>query len=180
MKNRHMQQFVIDYLCGNVLEDDTIIDATAGNGNDTLLLARLASFVFGFDIQKEALDNTKSLLEESGIENFKLILDSHENILNYVSSFKGVVFNLGYLPKGDKKITTKSSTTVKTLKNLTAQMKKDNFIIMTCYRGHEEGLIEANEVLDFVKSLDDSFTILKYEHINRQTTPFVLVIEKTK
>lgn len=59
-------------------------------------------------------------------------------------------------------------------------MKKDNFIIMTCYRGHEEGLIEANEVLDFVKSLDDSFTILKYEHINRQTTPFVLVIEKTK
>lgn len=75
MKNRHMQQFVIDYLCGNVLEDDTIIDATAGNGNDTLLLARLASFVFGFDIQKEALDNTKSLLEESGIDNFKLILE---------------------------------------------------------------------------------------------------------
>ncbi len=64
MNAKHMQQFVIDYLCGNVLESDTVVDATVGNGNDTLLLARLASFVYGFDIQKEAINNTDSLLKK--------------------------------------------------------------------------------------------------------------------
>ena len=86
-------------------------------------------FCFGFDIQKEALDNTKSLLEESGIDNFKLILDSHENILNYVSSFKGVVFNLGYLPKGDKRLLLNLLLPLKLLKNLTAQMKKITLLL---------------------------------------------------
>ncbi len=57
-------------------------------------------------------------------------------------------------------------------------MKKDSFIIMTCYQGHKEGLKEAKAVLKFVKSLDESFTILKYEHINNKIAPFVLVIEK--
>lgn len=176
--NRYMHQFVIDYLCGNVTEEDTVVDATVGNGNDTLLLARLASFVFGFDIQKEAIKETDSLLKMSGIDNYKLILDSHENILNHVKEFKGVVFNLGYLPKGNKKITTTASTTVAALKNLTAQMKKGNFILLTCYRGHEAGLIEANAVLEFIKSLDESFSVLKYEHINKPEAPFVVVIEK--
>lgn len=160
--NRYMHNFVVDYLCGNVTEEDTIVDATVGNGNDTLLLSRLASFVFGFDIQKEAIDHTDSLLKVSGIDNYKLILDSHENILNHVKNFKGVVFNLGYLPGGDKTITTKASTTVKTLKRLTKHLKQGSFIILTCYRGHNEGLKESNKVLDFVNTLDESFTVLKY------------------
>lgn len=176
--NRYMHQFVIDYLCGNVTDEDTVVDATVGNGNDTLLLARLASFVFGFDIQAEAIKETDSLLKISGIDNYKLILDSHENILNHVKKFKGVVFNLGYLPRSNKKVTTKASTTITALKKLTTHLKKDNFILLTCYRGHKEGLVESEAVLEFVNALDETFNVLKYEHINKPTTPFVVVIEK--
>ncbi len=175
---RNMHNFVVDYLCGNVTEEDVIVDATVGNGNDTLLLARLASFVFGFDIQTEAIKETDSLLKISDIDNYKLILDSHENILNYVKDFKGVIFNLGYLPKSDKTITTKASTTIKALEKLTNHMKKNTFILLTCYQGHEEGLVESRAVLDFINSLDNSFNVLKYEHINKPKAPFVVVIEK--
>ena len=46
-------------------EAKIIVDATAGNGNDTLFLAQNAlnnAQIYAFDIQKEAIENTKALL----------------------------------------------------------------------------------------------------------------------
>lgn len=179
MRKKHISDFVKEYLVKNVSKTDIIIDATIGNGHDTLFVSNLAEFVCGFDIQEPALTNTENLLKENNIKNYKLFLKSHEYILDYVKDFKGVIFNLGYLPNSDKTITTTTLTTVNTLKSLTEFLKSDMFIIITCYINHEEGLIEADEVLKYTTNLDSSFSVLKYEKINSlNKAPFVVVIEK--
>lgn len=174
-----MMSFVKSYLKDHVTKKDICIDATTGNGYDTLTLCQLSKFVYGFDIQEKALHNTDALLKENALSNYKLLLDSHENIVRYNIRFKGVVFNLGYLPHSDKTITTTKETTLNTLISLIPNMTKDQFIIITCYP-HKEGLIESEGILEYVKTLDDSFLILKYDTLSKNKTPFVLVIEKKK
>ncbi|MFA5720244.1 MAG: class I SAM-dependent methyltransferase [Acholeplasmataceae bacterium] len=177
---KHMKQFVSHYLLDHLNKEDIVVDATIGNGNDTLFLSEISKFVYGFDIQQEAIDKTKSYLKSFKIKNFKLILDSHENILTYIKDFKGVVFNLGYLPNADKSITTTKESTINTLKRLTDHLNEESFIIMTCYPGHDEGFIEALAIKDFIKELNDSFNVLTYEFINKPKAPFVVVIEKKR
>lgn len=179
MRKKHIQQFVNTYLKENINKNDITIDATIGNGNDTLFLANISKFVYGFDIQKEAHINTNKLLIENNIKNYKLIFDSHENILNYQKDFKCVVFNLGYLPRSDKSITTTKDSTINTLKTLTNHLKKGQFLIITCYPAHEEGKSESKAVIDFVSILDNSFSVLQYGFINSKgRPPFVILIEK--
>ncbi len=179
MFKAHMRIFVENYLKNNIKKTDIAVDATIGNGNDTLLLTNLASFVYGFDIQEVAIANTNNLLKKHNKNNYRLILDSFENIFTYIKDFKGIVFNLGYLPKGCKTITTTADITVKTLNLITSKMIKDQFIILTCYPNHQEGFIESHQVLGFVKNLNQSFKVLKYKILNNPNKPpFVIVIEK--
>jgi|SRR5690554_4771748 len=179
MRKKHIQEFVNNYLNKNINKTDITIDATIGNGNDTLFLANISKFVYGFDIQKEAHINTDNLLRENNIKNYKLIFDSHENILNYEKEFKCVVFNLGYLPRSDKSITTTKDSTIRTLNRLTNSLKKGQFIIITCYPAHEEGKVESKALLDFASNLDKSFSVLQYGFINSKgKPPFVILIEK--
>jgi hypothetical protein len=61
-----------------------VVDATAGNGNDTLFLAGLvgpAGLVLAFDIQPEALEKTRVALEKANLATrVRLFLTGHENI----------------------------------------------------------------------------------------------------
>ncbi|HHX51249.1 MAG TPA: methyltransferase domain-containing protein, partial [Clostridia bacterium] len=93
------------------------VDATAGNGRDTLFLARLVGKtgkIYAFDIQEEALRKTRLLLETHGaFAQVRLIKDSHENLGTYIDEPVTVImFNLGYLPGGNKKIVTRPETTL--------------------------------------------------------------------
>ena len=85
-----------------VTDGNIVLDMTMGNGNDTLYLAKKVGEkgrVYAFDIQGEAIKNTKKLIDENGINNAVLINDSHGNVLNYVSDkVDFAVYNLGYLP----------------------------------------------------------------------------------
>ena len=46
-------------------KNSIVVDATAGNGNDTLFLAKTpAKKVFAFDVQNKAITNTNDLLEK--------------------------------------------------------------------------------------------------------------------
>jgi tRNA A58 N-methylase Trm61 len=60
------------------------VDATAGNGNDTLFLAGLvgtSGLVLAFDIQPEALEKTRAVLENAKLAaRVRLFLTGHENI----------------------------------------------------------------------------------------------------
>lgn len=93
------------------------IDMTCGNGFDTVFLASISGKVYAFDIQDEAIKNTKDKVKE--FNNVVLVHDSHDNVLDYVSEkVKGVIYNLGYLPSGDKNVATKKETTISSLEKV--------------------------------------------------------------
>ena len=111
--------FVQELLKTHVVQGDTVIDATVGNGNDTVLLASLVGSsgkVYGFDVQEAAIQTTKEKLILTGLfPQTELILDGHENLDLYVnkdSKISAITFNLGYLPKSDKSIITTPKTTL--------------------------------------------------------------------
>lgn len=156
-------------------EGDRVIDATAGNGRDTLFLARSvgpSGFVFAFDIQACALEKTKTmLLEKAAFEPVNLILDGHENMLKHVpqswhKKVKAILFNLGYLPKGDKAITTCAQNTLKALEVSLKLLHPTGVLSIVAYPGHEEGKREAIVIEQWVKSLSNTFDVLtlKNEH----------------
>ena len=94
-------------------QGDFAVDATMGNGNDTVFLARLVGKegqVHAFDVQDQALANTRKKLEEAGLS-AHLHLEGHENVEKYLHhDLKAAIFNLGYLPSGinNHRITTQS------------------------------------------------------------------------
>lgn len=178
-KNRLLEQ-AHAILSSLITLSDVIVDATMGNGHDTLFLASISKEVYAFDIQKEALDQTLEKVKD--MHHVHLIHDSHEHILNYVSNFKGVIFNLGYLPKGDQKITTMHDTTIKTLRLLLPKLPKDGFIQIVLYPGHDEGMNEHYAVQDFIKTLNPHHYQIIQSHflIEEKKPPYLIMIYKTK
>jgi tRNA G37 N-methylase Trm5 len=168
-----------------IREGDVVVDATAGNGHDTLFLAKLVGIrgkVYAFDIQEEALRKTGSLLEENGcLAQVELIHDGHENIGKYVKEqVRCVMYNLGYLPGGDKSIITQGTTTISSLEQATHLLSKEGVISLMVYSGHPGGLSEAEEVENFVKSLTSPpWHVLKWQKINgTQRGPYLIVLYK--
>ncbi len=78
------------FITEQVQPGDICIDATMGNGNDTLLLSSFCKetgHVFAFDIQEQALDHTRQRLMDADVtQNYTLLLESHTNIEHYVRS----------------------------------------------------------------------------------------------
>ncbi|MDL2292451.1 class I SAM-dependent methyltransferase [Acholeplasma sp. OttesenSCG-928-E16] len=161
-----------------ITDKDIIVDATCGNGNDTYFLASISKWVYSFDIQENALTNAKLLCQS--FDNITYILDSHENIFKYLDKAKGYCFNLGYLPNGNKDITTKEKSTIIALKRIINKLEVGDFIIITFY-SHEEGKKEASAVLDLLKNLDlRNYDILKTSlEFKKNTPPFFYFILKT-
>lgn len=164
---------------------DTVIDATCGNGHDSLLLSNLSGKsgkVYCFDISPAAIENTKKRLDmQSSFKNYVLICDSHENMDKYVEDkIKAVVFNLGYLPGGDHSIITKPASTIAALKKAMDMLLPGGVIIMTVYYGHDGGKIEKEEVIDYTRGIDShKYTVIKTEYINQANCPPILItIEK--
>ena len=104
-----------DFLAEVVTKEDIVVDATMGNGHDTLFLAKLAKQVYAFDIQEQAVVKTRARLEEAGVDNAQLILAGHETVDAYVDEVKAAIFNLGYLPSADKSVITQPQTTLQAL-----------------------------------------------------------------
>lgn len=165
-----------------VVEGDKVIDATAGNGHDTLFLAQLAGNtgkVYAFDIQEDAIRATRERVKDSG--NVDVILDSHAKINQYVTEeIAAAVFNLGYLPKGDHSIITKSATTLAAVSQCLDLLKPYGIVAIVIYSGHEGGSEERDSVMDFVSQLPQTkFDVMKYQFINQQhSPPFLVAIEK--
>ena len=167
---------------------DILIDATCGNGNDTLFLSRLINsdgHVYAFDIQEEAINSSRKRLAEEEIKNVTLILDSHTNINTYLNEklsgkVGGAIFNLGYLPRSDKKVITQPETTIEAINNIFPYLKTGGRIVLVVYYGHDGGVYEKNELLKFVQELDrHHYSAIQYQFINQHNTPpFVIAIEK--
>jgi len=168
-----------------VKEGMVVVDATVGNGKDTLKLAQKVGElgkVYGFDIQKLAIDNTTTLLKENGIYNrVDLIHDSHVNISNYITNkIDFAIFNLGYLPKGDHSIITKPESTIEAIKSILSFLHINGILIVVSYYGHKGGIKEKNEIENYFKILDQKkFTVVKMDFLNQiNNPPIIFCIEK--
>ena len=88
-----------------------------------------------------------------------MIHDGHENILNDIPSdiignVDAAIFNLGYLPKGDKSIVTKPETTIQAIESIFKLLSTEGIIVLVIYHGHEEGQIERDELLKYLENFD--------------------------
>ena len=165
-----------------VTDEDIVVDATMGNGHDTLFLARLAKKVYAFDIQEQAIEQTTKRLAEAKLDNVELLLTGHENVAQYVESIKAAIFNLGYLPSADKTVITQPHTTIQALEKLCQHLVAGGRIAVMIYYGHAGGDVERDAVLDFVSQLpQQEFTVALYKTINQiNQPPFLVMIEKLK
>ena len=145
-----------------VTQDSTVIDATCGNGHDTLALAQMnPAKLYAFDIQENAIRATAALLEANGYGKsiadglFVLQCAAHESMNQYVDCpVTAVLFNLGYLPGGDKEITTKTTSTLKAVQSAMELLETDGVICITMYSGHPAGKEEKTALLDFAETLE--------------------------
>lgn len=168
--------------------DSVVVDATMGNGHDTLFLAQLVGSkgrVYSFDIQEAALNMTSERLQEASpdLENHvTLIHDSHEKVLSYVlEPIDAAMFNLGYLPGGDHQIVTREKTSINALKGVLQLLKKGGLVTLMIYYGHEGGIKEKDALLNFVSALPaKDYIVIKNEYINRSNNPPIIVMIEKK
>ncbi|MFV9509768.1 class I SAM-dependent methyltransferase [Tepidibacillus sp. LV47] len=167
-----------------VKKGDIVVDATCGNGFDTVFLAELVGEtgkVYGFDIQEQAIIKTKNRLKEKNLlDRVHCIQESHEEIKKWVKhKVKAAMFNLGYLPGSDKTIVTKGETTIKAIEALIHLLTDDGIIVLIVYTGHDQRQ-EANIVETFLKSFSQKeYTVMKLQYINQiNHAPYLIAIEK--
>lgn len=152
-----------DWISGALGTGAIAIDATVGNGYDTLFLAHAvgpSGQVIGFDVQKAALKNASELLRFTGmLDRVRLVLGCHSGIEDYLRNGRPVqaaMFNLGYLPRGDRSIVTRPATTLAALDGLLRHLSTAGRVTILSYRGHRTGPEEYEEVkryLDSAKNL---------------------------
>lgn len=169
----------------HIKPDSICVDGTMGNGYDTSFMRSFLTgngFIYAFDIQKQALEETQRKLElENQFSKVQLIHDGHENIDQYIQGpLDLVVYNLGYLPKGDKAITTTDDKSLESLKKAMKLLKKNGLIIMTVYPGHEAGKVELEVISNFLKTVSQkTYGVMRvdfYNYVNNP--PVVFLIER--
>lgn len=162
----------------HIQEGSLCIDATMGNGNDTQFLCAQTGArgkVIAFDIQPDALEHTKErLIQALPYCNYQLILDSHEHMDTYVQpeSADCITFNLGYLPGGDHKLSTKPQSTLSALEKSLTLLKKDGLLSICIYSGGDTGFAERDAVLVWLRTLDPrKYLVLLTQYYNRPNNP---------
>lgn len=167
---------VHEFLRQNVRPGALCIDATAGKGRDTALLCRLAGregTVLAFDIQTEAVEQTKALLEKEGLT-AAVIQDSHANMEQYAleGTVDAIVFNFGRLPGGDPKIFTRAESSIAAIDAGLRLLKPGGVMAIALYYGKENGYAERDAILSHVRTLDDKcFSVLSCDWANRKNDP---------
>ncbi len=141
-------------------EGGICVDATAGRGYDTAFLCELVGKegkVVAFDIQQEAILSTEQLLSSKGLC-AQLHLDSHANMAQYLDedSVDVIMFNLGYLPKGDHSVYTHFESTRQAIEAGLKLLKSGGLMCVSVYYGGDSGYEEKDALLPWLKELDDS------------------------
>ena len=163
-------------------EGDIAVDATAGNGNDTLFLSRLVGpegKVYAFDIQDQAIKNTHNrLIKNKMRKNVQLIKDSHENISKYVpSNISVIMFNLGYLPGGDHSVSTNHRSTIAAIDASLELLKIAGIIMLVIYYGGDSGFDEKDAVIKHIKTIDNrKYSVLMMDYVNQINCPPIAVL----
>lgn len=168
-----------------VCTGDIVVDATAGNGHDTLFLAQLvgeSGTVYAFDVQAVAIEKTKNRLQAVGLlERVRLINSDHQGMEQYISSpVKAVIFNLGYLPGGDHEIVTLPTSTCKAIDVSRNLLMPGGIICLVVYWGHHQGEKESEAICSYVSQLPQTdWDVMKLSFPNKvNRPPYVIVLQK--
>ena len=151
---------------------DTVVDATMGNGHDTLLLCEAVGpegHVYAFDIQVQAVAKTEELLRAHGmLDRASLFCAGHEKMGEYVrEKVSAAVFNLGWLPGGDHRVTTQWETTRQAVQSALELLRPQGFLILCAYPGHPEGDRERQEITAWLSSLPNrEYNVLHQRFLN--------------
>lgn len=173
------KQFILTHL----REGDVAVDFTMGNGHDTEFLSKTvgpSGHVYAFDIQEQAVSSTAANLKAAGCpENYTLIRDSHHNAKNYIDcKIKAGMFNLGWLPGGDKSITTMRETTMPAIEGAIEMLGEDAVLTVAVYPGHPEGDAEGKMIEEYFATLSRfRLCITKIKIVNSPTSPYFFLIE---
>lgn len=142
---------------------DRAVDATVGNGHDTLFLARQVGetgHVWGFDVQARALERAGAQLAEQDMAaRVTLCHTGHERLAETLphgarGRIAAVMFNLGYLPGSDKSLTTLPDTTLTALAAARETLRPGGLLSVLAYRGHSGGQQEADAVAAWLHGTD--------------------------
>ena len=176
------KHFILEHLG----EGDVAVDFTMGNGNDTLFLSKTVGEcgrVYAFDIQEQALASTKAKLEEEGApENYTLICASHHRVKEFVKEpIKAGMFNLGYLPRSNRKsVTTMRETTMPAVEAAIELLLPDGVLIVAIYPGHEEGALEGDMLREYFKGLSKyRICASEFRILNSPDSPYFFLVEKS-
>ncbi|WP_017186810.1 tRNA (mnm(5)s(2)U34)-methyltransferase [Alkalibacillus haloalkaliphilus] len=171
-----------------IQQGDVVVDATLGNGHDSLMLSQLVGEngrVYSFDIQQEAIDQSQQMFNDHLAKQITPILRGNEHVYEEltkrnVNEIDGAIFNLGFLPGSDQSITTNANTTIEAIEGILKLLKPERYIVIVIYSGHETGEIEKNELLEYLATKPaKEVDIAKYQMVNRsKKAPFVVAVYK--
>ena len=175
-------------LTNHLKEGNQAIDATAGNGYDTLFLAEQvgpSGKVIAIDIQDCAIRSTREKLESAGlIDRVRLVSEDHalalrKLIVDNHKKVAAITFNLGYLPGSDKSIQTRAESTDEALATSIQLLCPGGYLCVTAYRGHSGGKTEAETVEAFMrKSQIEGNAVDCYEPESSNSPPILWVLKK--
>lgn len=184
LMEQNINQFVHQLVLQHIQPEHICLDATCGNGHDTVFLATHATHVHAVDIQPQAIESTQQKLATNQLHNVTLHLGSHDQLSSMIPTdimFDVVMYNLGYLPHSDHNIITTSDTTVSSLQQAITLLNPGGLVTITLYIGHEGGLEESMAIESYLKTLDKhAFTIMTFRYLNRTNSPYVIALEKSK
>lgn len=168
-----------------ISEGDLVIDATAGNGHDTVFLARCvgeSGRVLAFDVQASAIESSRRLLETADVSaNVELFEKSHAQLADHVSaeSVAAIMFNLGYLPGSDQSVITTTSETLLALEAAVRALRPGGWLCVVCYPGHDGGNDEASAVEAWMSSKPGELRVARYGMLaTLRPAPFLLTAVK--
>ncbi len=169
---------------------DSAIDATSGNGHDTLFLAKSvgdSGQVFAFDIQQQAINATRQhIVEQLSMDRVELFHCSHERMQDHIppqyqGQIKAVIFNLGYLPSSDKTVITHQHSTIKALQQALQILACPGIVCITAYPGHAGGEQELHALERFFQQLDKQlYKTTCLNKAEKPSAPRLYSIEKLK
>ena len=164
----------------NIPESSIAIDATAGNGFDTLFLAQCVGAqgrVLAMDIQADAILRTEWRVKQAGYsEHVECILADHAQLglhvpRDYYGRVSCAMFNLGYLPHSDKSIVTKAHSTIEALNALEPMLAPDAIVSILVYVGHQDGLAESLAVHDWITERSERYQIERLVDLENPSSP---------
>lgn len=183
-KYNNVHDFVDIFINNHIKENMICIDATLGNGYDTIKIKNKlfnTGKIYSFDIQEIAIENSKNNLNKEFQDNTNIffINDGHENLNKYINNEKidFFILNLGYLPGGDKNITTNYDTVIKFINSAIQLMNKNGLGIIVFYPGHIEGKEELIKISEYLKCLDQKlFNVFNINFLNQKNQPPQIII----